>query len=152
MAVDGTLRQTLEQLRRQGLAWMRHDLVANGDLIGAGSVCRLLGGISREELDERIERQELLALPPVELESLGRVEGFPRVQFTETGVLPGLAQVLAAMPDEDPWVKFNYLVNPDVRLAGRRPIDLLGQGEIEAVVAAARRVGEFEPDESPFLF
>ena len=142
----GASYQTLEHLRQQGLAWMRRDLVTNGDVISAESVCRLLGGISDKDLDARLGRKELLALPPVELGTLGRIGGFPRIQFTETGVLPGLAQVLVALSDEDPWVQFNYLVNATPHLAGRRPIDLLREGQIEAVVKAAWRVREFEQD------
>ncbi len=143
---DGAFGRALERLRQQGLAWMRQDLIANGDLIGAEAVCRFLGGMSRDDLEARVERRELLALPPVELESLGQVEGFPRIQFTDTGVLPGLARVLAALPDEDPWVQFHYLVNSDRHLAGRRPIDLLAEGKVDTVVAAARLVHDFEQD------
>jgi hypothetical protein len=35
----------------------------------------------------------------------------------------------------------NFLINPESRLGGRKPIDLLKAGEIESVVEAARRMG-----------
>jgi hypothetical protein len=36
----------------------------------------------------------------------------------------------------------NFLVRPDPRLSGRKPIDLLRAGEIDLVVDAARRMGQ----------
>jgi len=35
----------------------------------------------------------------------------------------------------------NFLVNPEARLDSRKPIDLLRAGKLDAVVQAARHVG-----------
>ena len=44
--------------------------------------------------------------------------------------------------DDGCWVVLNFLIHPDARLQGRKPIDLLSEGKVGVVVAAARRVGE----------
>ena len=68
---------------------------------------------------------------------------FPTVQFTDDGeVVDGLREVRQALPFRNPWAVLNFLVNPDARLGGRRPIDALKAGETDEVVEAARRIGQ----------
>src|SRR3712207_9581631 len=48
---------------------------------------------------------------------------YPTVQFTSDGtVVPGLKAVQDALPTDNPWAVLNFLVRPDPRLNGRKPI------------------------------
>lgn len=68
---------------------------------------------------------------------------YPTVQFTSDGtVVAGLKAVQDALPTDNPWAVLNFLVRPDPRLNGRKPIDLLKAGEIELVIDAAQRMGQ----------
>ena len=46
------------------------------------------------------------------------------------------------LPVESPWAVLNFLVNPDDRLEGRKPIDVLRSGNVGEVIEAARLYGE----------
>ena len=111
------------------------DLQEGGDALTAGETAQLLG-ISVDEVRRLAEAGDLLGLPT----ESGPV--FPSVQFRDGKALAGLVEVLAAFPDPNPWARLNYLVNPDLRLEGRRPIDCLIAGDIDRVISAARQVGE----------
>ena len=56
-------------------------------------------------------------------------------------MLPGIERALAAFEVSDPWMRANFMLSPEPRLGGLRPIDALRQGEIEPVVAAASAFG-----------
>jgi hypothetical protein len=47
-----------------------------------------------------------------------------------------------ALPTRNPWDVLNFLVNPQDRLNGAKPIERLRAGAVEEVVAAARTMGE----------
>jgi hypothetical protein len=66
---------------------------------------------------------------------------YPACQFTETGLLPGLADVLRASSLKDPWSRLGMLLTPSDRLGGRSPLDALRQGQIEDAVVAANTAG-----------
>jgi hypothetical protein len=68
---------------------------------------------------------------------------YPTVQFNRDGsVVSGLKVVREALPTENSWAILNFLVRPDSRLNGRKPIDLLRDGKVDLVVQAARGMGE----------
>jgi hypothetical protein len=133
-AVD-PVREGRERALARGRRQMAVDLAAGGEALSAWDVAHLLGR-PVDEVRRLAEAGALLALP----NEMG--PGFPSIQFREGAVLDGLSETLAAFPDTNPWARLNYLVNPDLRLGGRRPIDCLSSGEIDRVVAAARQVGE----------
>ncbi|MBK1717490.1 N-6 DNA methylase [Thiocystis violacea] len=133
-AVD-PVRAGRERALARGRRQMMADLATGGEALSAQDVARLLGG-TVDEIQRLTEAGALLALPNE------REPVFPSIQFREGAVLDGLIETLAAFPDTNPWARLNYLVNPDLRLGGRRPIDCLKAGEIGRVVAAARQVGE----------
>lgn len=118
--------------RRQAL------LAADGGVLGVAEVARRLA-LTRQAVDKRRTAGRLLAV------SLGR-HGYryPAWQFGDTGPLPGLEPVLAALRegDHDPWMQLAFFVEGRTDLAGRRPLDLLRAGEVKPVVTAARRLGE----------
>lgn len=119
----------------RGLAVREADLKAAGGTIGLDGVVRLLR-ISRQAIDKKVKDGSLLAVP-----GPSNRRQYPEFQFCPDGVLPGLRAVLHALPSRNPWFRLNFLVNPDARLGGKRPCDLLMQGRSADVVEAARRVG-----------
>ena len=95
-------------------------------------------GVSRQAVEKRVREGSLLAVP-----GPSNRRRFPTVQFTDDGeVVEGLREVRQALPFRNPWAVLNFLVNPDDRLGGRRPIDALKAGETDEVVEAARRIGQ----------
>ena len=94
-------------------------------------------GVTRQAIDNRRKRGNLLAV------QLGR-RGYryPAWQFTPDGVLPGLSQTLRALGDQSAWIQLSFLLNENAWLNGRRPLDLLRQGEIAPVIDAAAQYGE----------
>lgn len=81
------------------------------------------------------KRRGLLALTT----GSGRVV-YPRFQFTGGGTLPGLAVVLHEVPEQlvSRWTLASWLVSPQQELGGDSPVQLLREGSVEPVVAAAR--------------
>jgi hypothetical protein len=51
--------------------------------------------------------------------------------------VPGLEAVKAALATQNAATLLNFLLHPDDRLNGRRPIDVLRAGDVDAVVNAA---------------
>lgn len=110
-----------------------HDIKAAGGAFTLDEVCQLMGRVSRQVIERRVREGRLLAVPGP---SNRRV--YPAVQFRADGqVLPGIKDVLQAVPTENPWAILNFLVNPDSHLDERKPIDLLKAGQTELVVQAA---------------
>jgi hypothetical protein len=113
------------------------DLETSGGAYDLEQVQLVLGGISRSQVAEYVKTGKLLAVP-----GPSNRRRYPAVQFDERGrLIAGIAEVQKALADS-PWIVLNFLIRPDDRLQGQRPIDLLKQGKVDAVVAAARRLGE----------
>ncbi len=69
----------------------------------------------------------------------GRV-AYPVVQFDGRAVVAGLGDVLAILdPVADPLTVIAWLTGTQPSLGERRPVDALRAGDVEAVVALARR-------------
>jgi excisionase family DNA binding protein len=96
-------------------------------------------GVSRQTPLNRVKENTLLAV-------LDRgAYRFPAWQFDphgEDGVLAGLPETLAALEPQSPFAKVVWLRRPNPALAGREPVDLLRDREIEPVVGAARAAAE----------
>ena len=67
---------------------------------------------------------------------------YPAFQIGADGLLPGVRDVLDAFTIADPWTRVNFMLTGDARLGGRRPIDVLREGDVASVVRAARAYGE----------
>jgi hypothetical protein len=67
---------------------------------------------------------------------------YPTLQFNAEGTVvdDGLKAVSEALPTSNPWTILNFLAQPDNRLRGRKPIDVLKEGKIDLVVEAARNM------------
>ena len=122
----------------RGRRTVEEDLKQSGGAYELDEVRELLHGISRQMVDRKVKDGSLLAVTGP---SSRRV--YPTVQFNKDGLLvAGLKAVREALPTENPWAVLNFLVRPDSRLDGRKPIDLLREGHVDVVVQAARGMGE----------
>jgi hypothetical protein len=126
----------LAKARLRGALAQRELLSADGGALGGVEVATFLG-VSRQAVDKRRKAGQLFA---VELPRRGYL--YPAWQLTGTGVLPGLEEVLAALHDHDPWAQARFFVTGNTRLGGKRPLDRLRRGEVEAVLRAARMFDE----------
>ena len=64
---------------------------------------------------------------------------YPRWQFDGNGALrPGIQEVLQTFQSQDTWRMMRYFLGPRTQLGGRRPLDLLQKGDVDAVLEHAR--------------
>ncbi|TWB89912.1 hypothetical protein FBZ93_11524 [Bradyrhizobium macuxiense] len=122
----------------EGVRIAQEDLRRSGGAYDLEQVRTLLRGISRQAVDKRVQEGSLLAVP-----GPSNHRSFPTLQFNVDGtVVEGLKSVQEALPTSNPWTILNFLTQPDDRLGGRKPIDLLREGKVELVVEAARRMAQ----------
>ena len=118
----------------RGLQYAHEDLRDAGGAYDLDQARAVLNGVSRQAIGKRVKEGSLLALPGPN----GR-RSYPTFQFTGEGtVIDGLKAVQEALPNRNPWSVLNFPTNPQAPLGGRKPIDLLRAGKLEAVVEAAR--------------
>jgi hypothetical protein len=93
--------------------------------------------LTRQTVNLRRKQGILLAL------DAGR-HGFryPAWQFPRSGVIEGLAEILAALEHVDPWLRQAFMLGKNARLGEKRPVDLLRNGAIAPIVKAASAFGE----------
>jgi hypothetical protein len=118
----------------RGVLAMREMLTAEGGTLSAQQVADLRG-VTRQAIDKRRRAAQLLA---VEVPKRGYL--YFAWQLTDTGEdLPGLAEVLEALGEHDPWAQARFFLSGNARLKGKRPLDLLraGKGELDRVLLAA---------------
>jgi hypothetical protein len=132
------------ELNARARALLRGAEIAAKDLADAGGaytleqVQVLLNDVSRQSVDKKVKAGELLAVP-----GPSNIRRYPVIQFNDDRtVVAGLKGVQAALPGKTGWAVLNFLIHPDPRLSGQRPIDLLRLGKTAEVVAAAKLVGE----------
>ena len=122
----------------EGVRIAQEDLRQSGGAYDLDQVRTLLRGISRQAIDKRVREGSLLAVP-----GPSNHRSFPTLQFNADGtVIEGLKSVREALPTDNPWTVLNFLSQPDDRLNGRKPIDVLKEGKVELVVEAARRMAQ----------
>jgi hypothetical protein len=137
-ALVGYLRSQdpLAPARLRGLKAQKALLQAEGGVMGVAEVAQRLG-ISRQAVSKRRGEGALLAI------NLGaRRDLYPAWQFTRSGVLPGLREVLAALGDADPWAVMGFFLSGNARLKGERPLDRLCRKDVAPVLKAASAFGE----------
>jgi hypothetical protein len=113
-----------------------------GGFLTTEALTRLLN-VTEAAISKQVDAAKLLVIKK------SRANLFPRVQFNEDGQpLQGLKQVLPLLKKAgaDGWGQLLFLLNPNDRLDGRRPIDVLRAGEVASVVEAAHRYGEHRAD------
>jgi hypothetical protein len=129
----------LHAARERALARGRRIKCLDLDAAGGGLTLQAVAELLDEPPSKvaRLAEQRSLLAVPTESGPL-----FPTIQFSGHSPISGLHEFLRVFPDPDPWARLNYLVNPDQRLHGKRPIDSLRSGEVDQVIAAARQAGE----------
>jgi hypothetical protein len=137
--------EVLEQIQKSdplarafldGLDAKAHLIEQNGGVFKTDQVAEYLG-ITPQAVNKRRALRQLVGLT---FRKRGYV--FPAWQFTERGTVPGLEQILRALADHDEWMQNVFFINTNTRLGGRRPLDLLREGEILQVLDAAREFGQ----------
>ena len=98
---------------------------------------RLLLGISKAAVLKRYQKGQLIGWR----EASQNAVRFPTWQFQADNVLLGLPEVLAIFAEEDwvdDWKRIVFFLNPRHSLAGKRPLDVLREGDIKRVCGYAR--------------
>ena len=126
----------LAKARLRGAVAMREVLGGDEGALTVGEVAKLLD-ISRQAVDKRRKVRRLLG---VEVPKRGVL--YPAWQFTRTGTLAGVGEVLAALHEHDSWAQARFFVTENDRLGGKRPLDVLRRGKLERVLDAASVFGE----------
>ena len=122
----------------EGVRMAQEDLREAGGAYDLDQVRTLMHGVSRQAVDKRVQEGSLLAVP-----GPSNRRSYPTLQFNSDGtVVDGLKAVSEALPTRNPWTILNFLAQPDDRLSGRKPIDVLKEGKINLVVEAAQRIGQ----------
>lgn len=121
----------------RGLEARRRLLDENGGTLTAEEVGGILG-ITRQAVEKRRRAGSLLAL------TTGR-HGYryPVWQFVQSGVLPGLDDVLHVLASHDEWMQATFFVSRNPRLGNRTPIELLSAAEVPSVIDAAEAYGQY---------
>ena len=124
----------MAQLR--GIDAKRRTLTGDGGILSAEKVGKVLT-ITRQAVEKRRKTGRLIGV------SLGsRGFGYPAWQFSERGTVAGLEPVLDVLKQHDDWTKLVFFTSENAATGGKRPIDVLRSGDVEAVSAAARTYGE----------
>jgi hypothetical protein len=89
-------------------------------------------GISRQAVDKRRKAGKLLAV-----QAADGTFSYPRCQFSDEGVVPGLEEALAAFQVDSPWERLSALVNPSPALGGRPVLSVLAAAPSEKEKALA---------------
>ena len=124
----------LAAAKLRGLLAKPQLLEAEGGCLSSQEAATVLG-ITRQAVDKRRGKGRLIGLP------VGRVYVYPAWQFTPGKTLSGLEQVLQVLQVQDPWMQTVWMVNGNHRLAGRSPLEVLRQGNLDAVLEAAQLYG-----------
>lgn len=126
--------------RLRGLEAKKQLLEAEGGTMSGQQVARLLR-ITRQAVDKRRRARQLLGLTHGR-----RGYAYPSWQFSGSGTVEGLEDVLKAMEHHDPWMQATFLLNSNARLGGRTPLALLREGQLGDVMEAAAAFGEHGAD------
>ncbi|WP_048707556.1 hypothetical protein [Microvirga massiliensis] len=119
----------------RGAEMKRALLKAEGGVLSAQQLADHLG-ITPQGLGKKRDRNQVFWL------EIGDGYAYPAFQVGPKGLLPGIREVLDAFQEEDPWTRVNFMLTGDARLGGRRPIDVLRDGDVTSVTRAARGLGE----------
>lgn len=125
----------LELTNLQRYYQRRQELLA--DSITSSKVVELLGCENRSTVRDRRLAHKILGIKDK------GVYKYPLWQFDpegDDGVVDGLKEVLAALDVSD-FAKLNWFSLPHLAFEGQTPIEILKQGEVEALVVEARAVG-----------
>jgi hypothetical protein len=110
----------------------RELLAAEGGVLTGAQVADLLG-LSRQAVDKRRRVGRLIGLS-----TSRRGIVYPAWQFTESGVLPGLEDVLSDLPIRTGWSTVLFMLQANAWVDDEMPIHVLRRGEVDRVRRAAK--------------
>jgi hypothetical protein len=119
----------------RGAEMKRALLKAEGGVLSAPQLAEHLG-ITPQGLGKKREKNRVFWL------EVGDGYVYPSFQIGPSGLLPGIREVLDAFEEDDPWARISFMLSGDARLGGRRPLDVLREGDVASVTRAARGLGE----------
>ena len=102
-----------------------------GGALSAEDAGRTLG-ITRQAVDKRRRANTMLAVRE------GSDWRYPACQFDEGEVIAGIADVVRGFASAGPWATLDFLLAPDTVLGGRSPLEMLRDGERDAVLRLVR--------------
>src|SRR5439155_14075465 len=120
----------------RGIEAKRRLIEEHGGTLTAEQVAGLIG-VTGQAVEKRRRSGALIAI------STGR-HGYryPAWQFSESGTIPGLEEVLRLLTSQDEWMQIAFFLSKDPRLNGATPLDALKAGNLEQVLSAAQSYGE----------
>lgn len=126
-AEPGAASDPLAAAKARGEQAKREIIAEQGDLLDATQVAARLGA-SVDHI-EKCRLQGLLVALPIDVATWR----FPAWQFTDHAVLPGLEDVLRALPVLDPWSRVMFLTYGDPYLDGDSPLTQIQRGDVDRV-------------------
>jgi len=95
-------------------------------------------GVSRQTVAKKVKRGELFTVP-----GPSKRRCYPAIQFDSSGaIVPGLKDVISALPTANPYFVLNFLASPNDLSGDRPPIELLAAGDLKPVIRAAKMFHE----------
>jgi hypothetical protein len=126
----------LAKAKLRGLAGRKRVIEQMGGTLTAEEAAGLLG-ITRQAVDKRRKQQQLIGLTQGK-----RGYAYPSFQFEDGKTIAGLAEVLRALEEHDPWMQLMFFANGNSRLDGATPLEALHQGKLDSVIRVAEIYGE----------
>ncbi len=123
---EPTLQESLRLSHLRSLDSLDALMEETGGSCDTNETRRLLGGISRQAVDARVERGTILWA------KLGRQRRFPLAQFdvANARIHPDVLDTIAELKHvASPVSRVSFMLAPKRALGGARPIDLLTAGE-----------------------
>jgi hypothetical protein len=136
LGVDLSAADPFMEAMARGAGIKRELLASGGGGLTSSQVSEALG-ITRQAVDKRRGRRGLLAVPSGSGDYL-----YPACQFTSSGVIRGLEDILRAFRIRNPWTQLSALLAPAAALEGNTILDALKSGDIERAVAMAESLGD----------
>ncbi|MGH7577331.1 MAG: hypothetical protein ACREM1_19655 [Longimicrobiales bacterium] len=134
--IEAADRDPLAAARVRGIAARERLIEKVGGVLRLGEAADRLG-VSSQAVTGRRTRRTILAVPLPNGEWV-----YPACQFTDDGLIPGLAAFLDEFCEVSPWTQLAVLVAPSARHGGRSALELLMAGETDGARSVAATYGE----------
>jgi hypothetical protein len=116
-------------------------LRAEGGYYLSGEAAKLIG-ITEQKLTELRETDRIIGLPVQDDRYVYPKWQLVKRWFWGYRVLPGLAEVLAAFPDDSPWMRAGFMLDNGVSVELASPLAGLKAGKISQVLTLVKGFGE----------
>lgn len=126
----------LAQAKLRGIEAKKRLLSAEGGMLRTQEVAFLLD-ISPQAVHKRRRAGKLIGIA----QGLNQYS-FPAWQFEGNHTIAGLEKLLDVLSDHDLLMQVVFILNPNDRLDGQRPLDLLRAGRVNEVLTAANALEE----------